>query len=248
MPVEKPSFTDDRIERLIEMEREHFWFAGRRILVDALLRRHAPGRGAELVDVGVGGGYYAELLSERGYRVTAVDFLAGGLRRLGTVAPAVRRLRSTAEQLAMRDGAFDCALALDVLEHTDDEPAAAELYRILRPGGVAVVTVPAFSWLWSYRDEAAGHKRRYTRRGLEELLRGAGFAVRQAGYYGCLLLPLTALSRFAGRVTPATRDMEDVPPWAVNQIFRAINCGEARVGTRLAWPVGSTVFACVEKR
>jgi len=229
------------------MEREHFWFAGRRILVDALLERYAPGAGAELVDVGVGGGYYAQLLSERGYRVTAVDFLAGGLQRLGTVAPAIRRLQSTAEQLAMRDGAFDCALALDVLEHTDDGPAAAELYRILRPGGVAVVTVPAFEWLWSYRDEAAGHKRRYTREGLETLLRGAGFRVRQAGYYGCLLLPLTVMSRWAGRVTPATRDLEDVPPRMVNRVFRAINCGEARMGTRWGWPVGSTVFACVEK-
>jgi hypothetical protein len=69
--------------------------------------------------------------------------------------------------------------------------------------------VPAMPWLWSYRDEDAGHLRRYTRRRLNRLLVGAQLRVREMRYYQCLLFPLVAVTRLFGRKRPGLRDFEE---------------------------------------
>lgn len=242
----RPGFTKERLGRLMEMERSHFWFAGRRDLIDGLLGRYLPGP-ARLADVGVGGGFYCQSLAARGYRMTAVDFLPAGLQRLAAEAPGVRTVLGSAERLGLRDGSFDGALALDMLEHVDDQAAMGELFRILRPGGRLVLTVPALPWLWSYRDVAAGHKRRYMRETLRALLDDAGFTVEEMGFYNFLLLPVAAASRVAGRLGPASRDLEDMPPRPVNALFRSINRWEVRCGQAWRWPSGSSLFAVAAK-
>jgi SAM-dependent methyltransferase len=231
------------------MEREHFWFAGRRDLIDSLLTRHLSTPHATIADIGSGGGYYCQMLAARGYRMTAVDFLADGLRRLSQHTPTIHTVQSAAGPLALRDNSFQCALALDVLEHLDDDAAAAaDLYRILKPNGILLATVPAFDWLWSYRDEAAGHRRRYRREPFQQLLRNAGFTIERTGYYNFFLLPLAAASRLAGRVvTTKARDLEDLPPAWLNGLFRSINRAEVRWNRSLNWPCGSSLFAVARK-
>ena len=85
-------------------------------------------------------------------------------------------------------------VAFDVLEHIDDDAAAAkEVFELLRPGGVFLVAVPCDPRLWSAHDEAVGHVRRYTRPELLSLLTGAGFAVDEVRAWMVLLRPAVAL-------------------------------------------------------
>ncbi|MFN0167632.1 MAG: methyltransferase domain-containing protein [Bryobacteraceae bacterium] len=191
-----------------------------------------------------GGGYFCEQLAAKGYRMTAADFLPGGLRRLQLAGVAAAAC--LAEQLPFGDASFDAALALDVLEHVEDRTAARELARVIRPKGLLFVTVPAFAWLWSYRDEAAGHRRRYHRAMLEQLLAEAGFQVEQAGYYQFFLFPVTIASRWLGRRSRAARDLEDLPPAAINAAFRLVTRAEVTLGHR--WPCGSSLVAVARKR
>ncbi len=246
-PVETPSFTSARLDRVMHMERNHFWFASRRRLVESLLRRSAGHPRLSVLDLGVGGGFFCQLLAQAGYRMTAIDFLPGGLRRLHRDAPTVQLVQSSAESLSLRDASFDAALALDVLEHIDDHAATAELFRVLRPGGSLIITVPAFPALWSFRDTAAGHRRRYRRQSLIQLLTAAGFAVEHTGYYQCLLFPLAILSRWAGRRHAATRDWEDTPPKLLNTLFHALSSAEVRLGGFIPWPYGSSLFAVARR-
>jgi SAM-dependent methyltransferase len=241
----RPDFTPQRLHRLVQIEKRHFWFRGRRVLVRRLLGRFA-GAPLRILDLGSGGGYFAQTLAGR-HRVTALDFLPGGLRRLRRDSPAVMGIQSSAEQLPVGGGCFDAALALDVLEHIDDQAAARELHRILRPGGVLIVTVPAFPWLWSYRDTAAGHKRRYRRSALAALLGEAGFTIEALGYYQCLLFPLAIATRWFGKASPATRDLEDAPPGPVNALFAWVNRLEAAAAQHVPWPWGSSIYAVARR-
>ena len=127
--------------------------------------------------------------------------------------------------------------------------ALAECTRILRSGGMLFLTVPAIPWLWSFRDEDAGHMRRYTRRSLVSCVSNAGFRVEYLRYYQFLLLPLIILSRFLGRTGKATRDLEDAPHPAVNAVLRAVVEIEVKLielGVRL--PIGSSLLMVARKR
>lgn len=245
--VSTPSFTDERLLRLLSIEDEHFWFVGRRQLLKRLLNRFLGSGSPRVLDLGVGGGRICQQLAADGYRMTAVDFLPAGLSRLQREAPGVATVQSSGESLPLGDEVYDAALALDVLEHIDDEAAARELARVLRPGGLLFVTVPAFPFLWGVRDSEAGHRRRYRRQGLEQLLTGAGFTVEQSGYYQFWLFPLTMLSRLAGRQSARTRDMEDLPPAWINQLFLTINRWEVQWGETVAWPWGSSLYLVARK-
>jgi hypothetical protein len=117
-----------------------------------------------------------------------------------------------------------------------------ELRRALRPAGLLFVTVPAGPWLWSHRDEAAGHQRRYRRSGLAALLRDSGFDPLELGAWQCALFPVVVATRLLGRRGPRLRDAEERPPRLANAAFAWINRLEARMPLgRLPW--GSSLAA-----
>ncbi len=212
-----------------------------------LLARARPAPGASLIDVGCGTGALAARLGADGLRVLALDLRTEGIARLRAAGAPVLVACADATQLPVPGAVADVVLSLDVLEHVDDEVAIAEIARVLRPGGVAVLTVPALPWLWSARDDEAGHRRRYTRRTFESLMRRAGLDVVDLRFYQCLLLPTIALARLAGRLWPTTQRAEERPGTWVNRICLAINRFEVGVGDVVRWPLGSSLAAVARK-
>lgn len=235
-------FEVERLHLISSLERLHFWFLARHGLVERLLNRHAVSR-SRAIDIGCGTGLIAGDLAEAGGRVLAVDLHASGLQQARAVHPALWAAVADANRLPAPNGAFDVALALDVLEHTDDEAALGEIVRVLKPGGVVVVTVPAFSWLWSARDRLAGHRRRYTRTRLARLLRGANLQVVEIRYYQCLLLPAFIASRLIGRRWSGACGIEERPAGWLNRACLAINRFETKTGDLIRWPWGSSLAA-----
>ena len=106
--------------------------------------------------------------------------------------------RGSVAQLPFADSSFELVTSFDVLQHVLDKGdvrAIAEIYRVLRPGGVAFVRVSAYQWLRSGHDEALAVQRRYTLGELSEEMRRAGFSIRRATYANTLLLPVAAIKR-----------------------------------------------------
>lgn len=240
-----PAFTSERLAQLARMEQWHFWFVGRRALVDGLLDRHGIGPELRILDLGCGTGLMLRRLEARGCQVVGVDMRPEGLRHLAATSPVVQ---ADATRLPFTADSFDALLLLDIVEHVDDRALLAEVRRVLRPGGVAVLTVPAFPWLWSYRDQAAGHLRRYTRRRLVDTLAQAGLVVREVRYYQFFLFPAVVLARWLGRRGAAVRDAEERPGGALNAVLARLNHMEARLGRYVPWPWGSSLAAlCVKE-
>ena len=240
-------FPRERLARLSQLERWHFWFAGRRALIDRLLKQCVDGTARRILDLGCGSGLGVETLTLRGYRVVGLDRRPEGLHATRRSLSGLWLLQADATSLPFVQGAFDVVLLLDLLEHLDDRMLLAEVGRVLRPGGWVLVTVPAMPWLWSYRDEAAEHLRRYTRRQLTRLLADMGLPVQGVYYYQCVLFPLVVITRLWGRSGPGLRDLEERPISLLNTVLTWVNRAEVRLGGVVRWPWGSSLVALCRK-
>jgi len=241
------SFRSDRLDRLREIEPWHFWFAARRELLERLLRRHLSNQAALILDVGCGTGTALQTFSRLGGRVMGLDLLPEGLREARRLLPDALLLQGDATRLPIRSGVVDAVTVLDVLEHVDDRDLLTEVHRVLRPGGLALLTVPAMPELWSYRDEDAGHLRRYRREGLARLLEACGFDVKGIRHYQCLLLPLLMVTRRLGRRGPRARSLEEKRIPFFNTAATWINRLETRIGDVVPLPFGSSLVAVCGK-
>ncbi len=208
-----------RFERL---EEAHWWFVVRRRLVLEWAARYAPDPLGLVLEVGCG----------TGGNLKALGALFGDADVRGVEpvesAVAVSRNRGCSveaggfERLPAGDGSVDLLLALDVVEHVEDDVAAlGEARRVLRPGGRLLLTVPALQLLWGPHDEANAHYRRYSRRSLVAAVRAAGFTVERISFFNAILLPLGAVERTMTRVlrlawTPGV----DLPARPVNALMR----------------------------
>ena len=155
---------ENLVARYPELERRHFWWATRRHLVGTLFRRWFPSGSARVLDVGCGSGVTAEAIAEEGAEVVGVDL---EIPAAGSGAKSLQRISGDYLELGPGLGEFDLVMALDVVEHFENE---GQILRALvsntRPGGKILVTVPAYQWLWSTHDVQNDHHRRYTRRQL----------------------------------------------------------------------------------
>jgi SAM-dependent methyltransferase len=121
--------------------------------------------------------------------------------------------------------------AFDVLEHIDEDYlAAAEIARVLRPGGTALIAVPCDMALWSAHDDAVGHVRRYSRSELTGLVQKAGLTMEKMWSWNVLLRPVVALRRKSS----AGSDLEEVAP-LVNRLLTAVVVAERYLPVR-SWP------------
>jgi SAM-dependent methyltransferase len=131
-------------------------------------------------------------------------------------------VRADARELPLRTGSLDLVTAFDVLEHIEEDYlAAAEITRVLRPGGTALIAVPADMALWSAHDEAVNHVRRYDRTTLTDVVVKGGLVIEDLWSWNVLLRPVVKLRRKSSEGS----DLDDVNP-IVNTGLKAIITAE----------------------
>jgi len=160
-----------------------------------------------------------------------------------------------AAELPFSDATFDLVTCLDVVEHLDDDTAALrEMWRVLRPGGHLLVTVPAHRWLWGDQDEVNLHKRRYVAHQLRERLVGSGYQVIRLSYINAVLFPPIAairmLRRLQRRLRPRTAVRSDFrypAPGPVNFALGHVFGAEATILRRMDIPFGVSILALARR-
>jgi SAM-dependent methyltransferase len=229
-----------------QAEDRHWWYRGRRTVLDGVIADLRPPTNARILDAGCGSGRFMVDLAKRG-EVTGVE--------LSDTSVALARQRGIGEVVAgsvlempFADASFDLAVSLDVIEHLEDDIAALrELRRVVAPGGALLVTVPAYQWLWSGHDEINHHHRRYTRRTLQSAAEQAGWKQTRTTYFNSLLLPvailLRVLDRFSTKTTESSLDLW-IPPEPLNWLLErplALEAALVARGGRI--PAGLSLLA-----
>lgn len=177
------------------LEEHNWWFRVRRNLIFELLQKYKISKTAKIFDFGCGSGYTVGYLQRMGYDASGADVsaeaiefgLSRGVRHLSVVQGG---------EISHPERGFDLILALDVIEHIEDDSGVIRgIERALKPGGMAIITVPAYQWMWGVQDEIARHFRRYTMSGLTGMVkRYSGFKVVRKTYFNTFLfLPIAVV-------------------------------------------------------
>ena len=229
-----------------QAEDRHWWYRGRRTVLEGVIAgMRLPAR-ARILDAGCGSGRNMLELARHG-TVTGIE--------LSETSVCLARARNVGEVVAgsvlempFAADSFDLAVTLDVIEHLEDDLGALrELRRTVAPGGSLLVTVPAYPWLWSGHDEINHHHRRYTRCSLQRVAEQAGWEQVRTTYFNSLLLPaaiiLRVLDRLSSKTTESSLDLW-VPPAPMNWLLErplAFEAALIRRGGRI--PAGLSLLA-----
>ncbi len=232
----EPTLDDRYFDVMAEQAKSHWWYRARRALVAQLLEGElAPG--ATVVDVGCGTGDNLAALDAagKGGAVVGVELSPYAVRH-APLSPTgrVRVGVSRAERLPFASGCADLVTSMDVIEHLDDAAALAEYRRILRPGGLVLLTVPAYQWLWSDHDDWAAHLRRYTRASLVAAVDRAGFEALHTAYFNSFLVPPAAVLRRtpARRLVKGQQDEVGAASPLVDRVMTGLSAVERRLARR----------------
>jgi SAM-dependent methyltransferase len=227
-------------------EDRHWWYQGRRRVLERVIERLGLPVDARILDAGCGSGRNMVELAHHG-TVTGVE-LSGTSVVVARERGVGEVLEGSVMDMPFDEGSFDLTVSLDVIEHLEDDVGALrELRRVTKLGGALLVTVPAYQWLWSGHDEVNHHHRRYSRRTLLAAAQGGGWHMESSTHFNSLLLPpaivLRALERFKPSTTKSSLDLW-VPPAPLNSALRQpLNLEAAVIGRGGSIPVGLSLLA-----
>ena len=244
---------------LYELEDRFWWFVGMRAITEAVLDPFCRGKVHEsILDSGCGTGGMLSWLArynDNG-RLFGLDVAQDAVsfcqeRGYQTIVQA------SAIELPFPDAAFDLVTSFDVLVQlpgeSSDVIAMREMHRVLRPGGLAFVRVPAYRWMMSGHDKALGTQRRYTRPELATKLTDSGFRVIRATYANTVLLPLAMVRRLVLKHLGLVDEGSDVKPlpkslsW-LNKVFAGVLRFEGSlIQRRVDLPAGLSLICVVKK-
>lgn len=242
--------------RFFELGESYFWLSGQNILIDETLSRYLDpahdvtgGRGLRILDLGCGPGNMLRRLRRWG-TVVGTDFSLDALAFARTKGVS-RVLSCDSIALPFASASFDCVIALDMLEHVEDDVGTMrEIRRVLRPDGVFLFTVPASMALWRHHDVMYGHFRRYSRRDLRARVERADLRVSECRFFKCAFYPLlwvlAKVERLLQNVVPPRDNFYRVPRWA-NRLMETEIVWEDRLGVTRVMPFGVSLV-CVGHR
>ncbi|MCM1287575.1 MAG: class I SAM-dependent methyltransferase [Clostridium sp.] len=169
-----------------KIQNNHWWFAARKEIIMDVFSRYCKHKKKDnrILDAGCGMGVMLETLSKYG-DVYGMDMSEISVNYCGQKWGRNKILQGTLpDDLPFENDFFDNILALDLLEHIeDDKEAVKALYSMLKPKGNLLITVPAFKTLWGYNDVVVKHYRRYVKKELIDMCHKAGFKIKMCSYY-----------------------------------------------------------------
>lgn len=246
---------DSEYDIMRQVEDTYWWYLALREHVVSVLKNALPHKdSAVILDAGCGtGGMLHQMRSANpGWELHGLDFSPLAL------AHAKKRgfdhlLEASVDEIPSADASFDAIVSLDVLYHqaVNEAGALKEFSRILKPGGLVILNLPAFDFLRGSHDVAVEGARRYTVDQVQKLLAGHGFEIEQLHYWNAwLFLPILfwrVVSRFFSSADRPTSDLAHLPP-IMNRALALLTKMDITLCRLFHLSVGTSVFAVARKK
>jgi SAM-dependent methyltransferase len=239
---------EEMLTETLERVRRHPWWMARTKLALAVLRQNGISAPAAVADVGCGWGITLDALEAAGYKAIGLDISHKILERIDR--PARRLIQADLRQpLTGLTIQADALLLLDVIEHVDDDQQVLRYSaQLLRPGGLAVVSVPARPDLFSEFDEIQGHRRRYLPDRLRSAFANTGLEILQVFWWGQWMVPLLCRRQRTSTTGQAASaktysDYLRLPPWPGPLVMKAFYAWEQRRAMAGKVRTGTSLFA-----
>jgi len=232
----------------LEKVRRHPWWFARAKLALATFSRFGVLPAAKIMDVGCGWGINIEMFETAGYTVSGLDISRQILERIDR--PHRRLFEADLNQMMPPDACLnDGLMALDVLEHLDDdEGATRRMAQLLRPGGVAVISVPALPDLFSDFDRIQGHRRRYVPERLRAAFAKKDWDVQEIFWWGAWMVPvLRRMRQGSGNSSKTYGDYLKLPPWPVPSLMKIAYAWEHSRAVNGKLQTGTSLFAVARR-
>ncbi len=232
------------------IEETHWWFVGRRKLFsDEIRQLRLPGD-ARILDVGTSTGTNLRMLRDLGYtNFVGLDFSPEAIRfclekGLGEV------MEGNIKELPFPDKSFELVIATDIIEHIDDDQKAlSQIARVLKPGGHALLTVPAFNALWGLQDDVSHHHRRYLKKPMNDLVTESGLTLRKSYYFNFLLFFPIWVARQLIRVLKLKLESENqLNSPIINRILTVMFDIDLKIAPRIKPPFGVSILALAARK
>jgi SAM-dependent methyltransferase len=239
----------DMYRIFFEVQKKHWWFATKKKIVlatiDKYLNKHSD---FKVLDIGCGSGLMLNALEELG-QTFGMDMSDEAITFSKEIFSGKVEKGYLPDQVPYEENFFDLITALDVIEHIDQDVDSLKTIRSrLVSGGKAIITVPAYMFLWSAFDEMNEHKRRYTLTELNTKLIQAGFTVEKISYFNTLLFPVVFVVRMLNNVLGRNGASDiDMPSLPLNFVLENIFGIEQYLLNIVNLPFGVSILAVVRK-
>jgi SAM-dependent methyltransferase len=238
-------------QEMAHTETHHWWFMGRRYIIQSIIKSLKLPSEANILEVGCGTGGNLFMLSKFGF-VDAIEMDSGAIKFAKKSAGGLATITQgkCPNDLKGINKKYDLICLFDVLEHIEEDlDTLKRLKELLTDSGEIVITVPAYQWLWSIHDEKLHHKRRYTRKQLDNLSVSAGLIPIRTTHFNTLLFPLAALTRLLSSVCPVNAPTgSNTPPKIINTLFKYIFQSEKYLINTIQLPFGVSILTRLHRK
>lgn len=238
-------------QNIFKNESSHFFYVGTHQTTIKLLEKYLGRKDkVNILDAGCGTGLLLKKLSRFG-KTWGIDVSYEALK-YARKRKLKRLFHSSVEKLPFKNNMFDAVVCIDVLYHqkvTKDIKALSEFYRVLAPGGILTLKVPAYEWLRGHHDIIVSTKHRYTKKEIKEKFENTNFEIVKITYANSYLLPVALLKRFIVDkflITKPASDVQKVPSY-INNLFITSNTIENKLLGFTDLPFGLSVYAVCRK-
>jgi SAM-dependent methyltransferase len=231
------------------LEGFHWWFVGRRKLLEFLLSSVGIQKDSLVIDIGCGVGSNLRHFRSMCSRLIGIDSEIYSLSLAKKRLSAVPLVNGDLTNLPFKASSIDLIIATDILEHLDeDKKGIKEIHRTLKWEGKAIFTVPAFEFLWGIQDIVGMHKRRYSKKELIRKVEMEGFKVLRSSYFNFFLFPpILIMRRMIHLLGLKVKSENEINSPFMNFFLRTIFSIEPHLLQYFSFPFGVSIF-CVAKK
>tara|TARA_B100000989_G_scaffold289453_1_gene261344 strand:+ start:427 stop:1158 length:732 start_codon:yes stop_codon:yes gene_type:complete len=230
------------------IEKNFWWFKVRRFFFSREIIK-LINKNQTILDIGSSSGSNLRMLEEMGYQnYTGLDPSIEAIKQCKKKG-FTKIVRGNACNLPFKSSSIDFIIASDVIEHIEnDKLALSEIHRVLKKNSYAIITVPAFKFLWSLHDDNSMHKRRYTKKSLGDLIDNKKFEIKKFFYFNFLLFLPIFLARMIFKLLKIKIKNENkVNNKYLNNLFKIIFKFDVLIAEKINPPFGVSIFSLIKK-